>query len=243
MYELKRKIGILLGDKKEVIKKSKVVRKILDNINLKNSQKRNVVVKNYGQEVLKIMYEECNKIGIDIWLDFGTLLGWYREKDFISFDMDMDFGAYYDDVEKFQVLKRNLLEKGFAYSREFVYDEEVVEESYSYHGLNIDIVFYKKQQKKKNLFSYLIVYGMDLNKKPINVEGYLEENTLVDLKNVEFKGVNVQVPENTEEYLQNYYGADFMTPIPNFDWKSSGLYVKLKDSTKCKAKVYNGEKS
>ena len=110
MYELKRKIGILLGDKKEVIKKSKVVRKILDNINLKNSQKRNVVVKNYGQEVLKIMYEECNKIGIDIWLDFGTLLGWYREKDFISFDMDMDFGAYYDDVEKFQVLKRNLLE-------------------------------------------------------------------------------------------------------------------------------------
>ena len=155
MYELKRKIGILLGDKKEVIKKSKVVRKILDNINLKNSQKRNVVVKNYGQEVLKIMYEECNKIGIDIWLDFGTLLGWYREKDFISFDMDMDFGAYYDDVEKFQVLKRNLLEKGFAYSREFVYDEEVVEESYSYHGLNIDIVFTKSNKRKRTCFLIL----------------------------------------------------------------------------------------
>ncbi len=243
MYELKRKVGILLGDKKEVLKKSKVVRRILDKINFKNSKKRNVVVKNYGQEVLKILYEECNDIGINIWLDFGTLLGWYREKDFISFDMDMDFGAYYDDIEKFHILKKRLLNKGFAYSREFGYDGKIVEESYSYHGLNIDIVFYEKQQKKKNLFSYLIVYGMDLNKKPIDVEGYLEENTLTGLKNVEFKGVNVQVPENTEEYLQNYYGADFMTPIPNFDWKASGLYIKLDDFTKCKAKVYDGEEN
>lgn len=241
MYELKRKIGILLGDKKEVLKKNKMVKKVLYQINLKNSKKHNIVVKNYGVDALRILYDESKKYGVELWLDFGTLLGWYREKDFISYDMDIDLGAFYKDIDKFQKMQKSLIEKGFIYSRTFEYDGEIVEESYSYQGLNVDIVYYKEQEGAKNIYSYLIVYGMDFEKKPMGIEGYIEQNSIQGLKKIDFKGLEVSVPANTEEYLKNYYGETFMIPIPNFDWKASGLYIELENSGKCKAKVYDGE--
>lgn len=242
MYELKRKIGILLGKHKDKFKKNKMIQKILAYINLKNSKKQNVLVRKYGVEALKIIYAECKKENVELWLDFGTLLGWYRQKDFISFDIDLDFGAYAKDREKFSKIKERLLKQGFIYSRTFEYDGQMVEESYIYKGLNIDIVYYEQrtgQNINKNIFSYLVVYAMDMDKNPVDITGYLEENNISKLVNAEFKGVEVLVPQNTEEYLANYYGKDFMTPIPNFDWKASGLYVPLDDSSKCKARVYN----
>ena len=241
MYELKRKIGILLGDNKDNIKKLKIVQNILAYINLKHCEKRNVVVKNYGVQALEILYNECKKQNVHLWLDFGTLLGWYREKDFISYDIDIDLGAYYEDLENIGEIRKNLIKQGFLRTREFTYDGELVEESFSYHGLNVDIVYYKKKQDIKNLMTYLIVYGMDMNKRPIDVKGYIERNNVTGLKKVDFKGIEVEIPENVEEYLENYYGKDFMTPIPNFDWKASGLYPELEDSSRCGVMVYDGE--
>lgn len=241
MYEIKRKIGILLGKHKEKLKKIPIVERILAYINLKNSLKQNKVVREYGADALKILCNECKKENISIWLDFGTLLGWYRQRDFISFDVDLDLGAYSSDYDKFQKIRKRLEEQGFVYSRKFEYDERVVEESYSYKGLNVDIVYYEERKEiDKNIYSYLIVYAMDMNKMPIDIKGYYESNYIKKLIKTEFKGIEVQVPENTEEYLSNYYGDNFMTPIPNFDWKASGLYEEIEDSSKCKARVYNG---
>ena len=241
MYELKRKIGLLLGDRKEVLKRNKLVQKALAYINLQNSKKRNALVRNYGTDALKILYEECREENVDLCLDFGTHLGYYRQKGFISYDMDIDLGAFYKDIDKFQILKSKLLQREFTYSRKFEYENRIVEESYSYHGLNIDIVYYDYYEKTHNLNSVLVVYAMDMNKHPVDIRGYEEKNRLEALETAEFMGVTVQIPRNIEEYLKNYYGADFMTPIPNFDWKSSGLYLELEDSSKCKAKVYDGE--
>lgn len=243
MYEIKRKIGILLGDNKEKLKKFKVVQKMLSSINLKHSMQQNIAVQNYGVQALKILYAECKKHDVHLWLDFGTLLGWYREKDFISYDMDIDLGAYYEDVDKFEEIKKSLLNQGFVYSRKFEYDGELVEESFSYGTLNVDIVFYRKNEAVKNIMTYLIVYAMNLDKKPVDIKGYIEQNNLTGLKKTEFKGIEVEVPENTAEYLANYYGENFMTPIPNFDWKASGLYPELEDSSKCGAIVYDGASS
>ncbi len=243
MYELKRKVGILLGGNAEKIKKFKIVKKALSYINLKHSEKRNIVVQNYGLEAMKIICEECRKRNISIWLDFGTLLGYYREKKFISFDIDLDFGIYAEDQEKFAEVRESLLKKGFLYTRRFEYDHQLVEESFSYNDLNIDVVYYIKKEAVKNIMSYLIVYAMDMNKKPIDIQGYEEENNITVLEATQFMGVDVMVPQNTEEYLKNYYGEDFMTPIPNFDWKNSGLYKELEDSSKCRAIVYENENS
>ena len=239
MYELKRKIGLLLGDKKEFIKRSRIINKILSVINLRHSKKRNVSVRNYGVEALRLIYEECRKENVDIWLDFGTLLGYFREKGFISYDIDLDLGAFYKDIDIFRKIKSRLMQKGFVYSRKFEYADKIVEESYSYHGLNIDIVYYDFDEETRDIGSILIVYGMDMNKRPTDIRGYTEKNKLGRLETVMFMNIPVQIPENTEEYLANYYGKDFMTPIPNFDWKATGLYVELNDSSMCKARVYN----
>ena len=51
-------------------------------------------------ELLQRFTEALNAEGIDYWLEFGTLLGYYREHDFIAHDDDLDFGAYLTDAAK-----------------------------------------------------------------------------------------------------------------------------------------------
>ena len=42
--------------------------------------------------VFNTVIQLLKKNGIHVWLDFGTLLGAYRDSDFIKNDFDMDFG-------------------------------------------------------------------------------------------------------------------------------------------------------
>ena len=50
--------------------------------------------------VFNTVIQLLKKNGIHVWLDFGTLLGAYRDSDFIKNDFDMDFGAFGTDYDK-----------------------------------------------------------------------------------------------------------------------------------------------
>ena len=66
----------------------KQVEKLARNIEL-----RKLYFRKEGELLLTKFTEALNSNGIMFWLEFGTLLGYYREHDFISHDCDLDFGV------------------------------------------------------------------------------------------------------------------------------------------------------
>ena len=223
---LKRSLASLLGDKKDVVKKLPLIKKLNEKANVELDSTRSRLLKENFEEILNIVYSsELKKY--DIWLDFGTLLGYYRERDFINHDLDMDFGIIIPDYDDFLVVEKELLNQGFQRTKEFYFDKNLVELSYNYKGLNVDFILYKKDSNK--ISSDTIFYMTNALGNPTRYEVYHYELPFFDLQECNFKNIVVKIPSNVEEYLSNLYGEDFRIPNTNYNWKENPIYQKVKE--------------
>ena len=67
-------------------------------------------------ELLQKFSQVLNDNGLLFWLEFGTLLGYYREHDVIKHDDDLDIGAFLADAEK---IRKALTDNGLKLVRVF----------------------------------------------------------------------------------------------------------------------------
>ncbi len=223
---LKRSLASLLGDKKDVVKNLPLIKKLNEKANVELDSTRSRLLKENFEEILNIVYSsELKKY--DIWLDFGTLLGYYRERDFINHDLDMDFGIIIPNYADFLVVEKELLDKGFQRTKEFYFDKNLVELSYNYKGLNVDFILYKKDSNK--ISSDTIFYMTNALGNPTRYEVYHYELPFNGVEECNFKNTIVKIPGNVEEYLSNLYGEDFRVPNTNYNWKENPIYQKVKE--------------
>lgn len=223
---LKRSLASLLGDKKDIVKNLPLIKKLNEKANVELDSTRSRLLKENFEEILNIVYSsELKKY--DIWLDFGTLLGYYRERDFINHDLDMDFGIIIPDYDDFLVVEKELLDKGFQRTKEFYFDKNLVELSYNYKGLNVDFILYKKDSNK--ISSDTIFYMTNALGNPTRYEVYHYELPFNGVEECNFKNTIVKIPGNVEEYLSNLYGEDFRVPNTNYNWKENPIYQKVKE--------------
>lgn len=223
---LKRSLASLLGDKKDIVKNLPLIKKLNEKANVELDSTRSRLLKENFEEILNIVYSsELKKY--DIWLDFGTLLGYYRERDFINHDLDMDFGIMIPNYADFLVVEKELLDKGFQRKKEFYFDKNLVELSYNYKGLNVDFILYKKDSNK--ISSDTIFYMTNALGNPTRYEVYHYELPFNGVEECNFKNTIVKIPGNVEEYLSNLYGEDFRVPNTNYNWKENPIYQKVKE--------------
>ena len=78
--------------------------------------------------------------------------------------------------------------------------------------------------KNKNITAKTIFFMTNALGNPTRYEVYHYEIPFLDLKECDFKGMKVKVPENTQEYLRTLYGEDFETPNTNYNWKENPIY-------------------
>ena len=204
---LKRSLASFLGDKKDIVKNLPVIKKLNDKANIELDVKRQQLLKDNFLDVLNSVYS--SKISnYDVWLDFGTLLGIYRDKGLIKHDLDMDFGIIISDYNKFLEDEKYLLNNGFSRTKEFYFNDNLVELSYSYKGLNVDLIIYNNENDKVS--SDTIFFMTNALGNPTRYEVYHYEISFTGLKECDFKGIKVKVPDNTQEYLRTLYGEDHL---------------------------------
>ena len=221
---LKRSLASALGDKKDIIKKLPIIKTLNNKANTELDSRRSSLLRENFQEVLKIIYNsQLNKYAL--WLDFGTLLGFYRENDFINHDLDMDFGIIINDYDDFLEKEKYLIKKGFSRTKEFYYKNRLVELSYSYKGLNVDFIVYRR--KADVIESDTIFFMTNALGKPTRYEVYNYRLPFSELEGHNFKAVEIKVPNNTREYLSKLYGEDFEVPNTNYNWKENPIYKRV----------------
>lgn len=208
------------------IDKLKLYKDIMEKKRDRQEKDRREAFKKYGQECLERTKKALDNINVEFWLDYGTLLGAVREKDFIEHDLDLDIGMFYKDRSD-EVVKA-LSREGLKKVREFRADGKVVEETYTFKGADIDIFYYFYDEKQ--LWCYYFYYNniKDINSidrdDKIYTLGWKGKKTTFTnrgLSKLKFKEIEYTVPNETEKYLIENYGQDYMIKQKNWDYVNS----------------------
>jgi phosphorylcholine metabolism protein LicD len=159
----------------------------------------------YSYELLtntKMLLDDNN---IEFFLDYGTLLGAYRDNQFIPHDTDIDISIY--DYENIHTITNN--EELKKYNLQTVRKEK---ELYSLKLINF------KGELLHNKLQYDNEIYIDIYKV------YFQPTTTL----YKFYNTKFNIPTNTDKYLEHMYGDTWKTPIKgkHGQWPSSSKTIK-----------------
>ena len=155
-------------------------------------------------EVLRILNDVCEKHSLTYWLDWGTLLGAVRHKGFIPWDDDLDVTMPREDYDRASDILPGEMKK---YGASTSVSERRICIMIWNAGINLDIFpadsVCENNSAKNN--------GEIGKKELVFSEGkYHNKDSIFPLKETEFEGHLLKVPNNTHEYLTAQYG-DYMS--------------------------------
>lgn len=216
---------------KEIIKKTLTYRFLyapyMGAKRLKITKGRHEVLMREGVSLLRAFANCMNSVSIPYWLEFGTLLGAYRDGDFIQNDFDIDVGVYLKDAHK---VYHTLLENGFKLLREFhVVGENGLEQTFEYHGLTIDVMYFYEDE------GLYWCNGVATLPKTYDKVEQLRATAHwfkpFGTSTMDFKGLHVSIPDNVEEHLIEIFGTGFRKYDPHFPGDLNKIYY-LEDEKK-----------
>ena len=168
-----------------------------------------------GEFVLLEAKKALDSVNILFWLDFGTLLGVYRDGAFLPNDLDIDIGLFLDN---YSIELENAMKKqGFELIKEFSINNKKygLEQTYMLKGVTIDLFYYTI--KDDIMYSHLfhnfpnLTYTESIKVKGgfLPIEQYLP---LSSFDEISFLNQKFTVPTPTDQYLSYHYGVDYKTP-------------------------------
>lgn len=167
----------------------------------------------YAPEALKVLSKAISeyKKPIKIWLEFGTLLGYYRENNILKNDTDIDFGIeennliedfiQYLEKRGFKLLRKFIINSNISYLNNFTAEYTIQYKD----SVSIDFFIFKSIKNKKTCYCF-----DENNKSSYNVS-YIEYDNF-ELEKTIFLNQEFYRPNNIQKHLSSYYGDDFMIP-------------------------------
>jgi hypothetical protein len=126
----------------DVIRQGRILARHIRHSRLVLGDSREAVIRERLAQVFKTTNRFLNDLGVEYWLVYGTLLGYYRNGDLIRGDWDIDFGAHEQEYEKIWTA-RHRLPVGFR-----MYDTSHKHRGpklyVTWKGWEADIYFYKE---------------------------------------------------------------------------------------------------
>lgn len=208
----------------------------------KMEKEKRQLLQSVGREALDAMNAACQEAHVQFGLEFGTMLGAYREKGFIPFDDDIDLTMMASDCTR--DFENILLKHGFYKKRAFYLvkknetgreSRQLSEIALSYHGLQVDIFFcYPKTDVLRSVYVYCnpVVDGkMTVREFLLPYDGKTYPVTI--------QGHTYKVFSEPKQTLSLIYGEDFMTPQENANaTKNEHSHVKVHEITECYGEAY-----
>lgn len=217
MRDLIVKILVRLGLYKPVVE---LINKVKFEVQARRMRKN-------GLKMLKAADEVFTQMGVRAFLTYGCLLGAYREHGFISYDPDIDLGVLEDELPA--DLHERMGNAGFHLLRQNYIGStgQVVEETYEYRKLHLDIFIYIKEGN--DLYSVIQRKHETKDWKEANAtDGFPCDRSYVpvcDFERREFLGLKVYMPVDTDGWLRAIYSDTYMTPIKN--WTANGYKTRI----------------
>lgn len=189
----------------------------------------------YGIEALDKIYHAVKAYGANVWFEYGTLLGAYREHGFIPYDYDIDLGMYAVDFTP--ALERSLFNEGFLIKRFFykVNNQDPnqrtkTEITLLYKGVSIDIFFYFVEGSNRIGYVYNnMLWGKEMYDKNI-MAPIVTTLPNSKTKEIDFLGIKFAIPMNTVECLEQLYGKTFMTPIKDASYAKAKVCLPIEQA-------------
>ncbi|MBO4825939.1 MAG: LicD family protein [Prevotella sp.] len=166
--------------------------------------------KELATECLLIVKEVLDQHNITFVLMHGTLLGAYRDKNFIPHDFDIDLAFYQKDDEAFKSIIPELYEKGIKLCR---YHYGIIY-SFIFKGLICDFDVICKAEFPLGFRYYRVLTELTPKK-------YLSTAEPLD-----FLGKAFMVPANPERIIAYEYGKSWRTPQKGRQGKISPIWMR-----------------
>lgn len=161
---------------------------------------------------VKEIFDQNN---IEYWLEFGTLLGAYREHGLIKHDYDLDIGVFFENTTRIA----SLFEKeGIKLRYEYKVGEDGKKgflQTFDFKGIRLDIYYYHKENGE--VFCNTFTPFTDEHRSLTEYQVKHVRRCINGIGTIKLFGEMYSVPSNIEECLVESYGKNYMIPDPNYD--------------------------
>lgn len=152
-----------------------------------------VMNKDIMLDSLRILALYLDKIDINWGPAFGTLIGIVRNDDFQPWKPVFDIYILKEDEERYKDLLWHLLEVGFKLVR------------YERRGLYVI-------ERQGELIKVFVLHKISSDVRHTGGSDFIHEKYLQNTVKWNFKGIELNVPADVDEYLTFQYGSDWTTP-------------------------------
>ena len=178
----------------------------------KTQKRKNLRI--HGMQILVELKKIFDEIDIINFADFGTLLGLVREKKILRHDLDLDYGIINNGFD-IDAVNIKLERTGFKLWRNYKYNKVIVQSSYYYKGIKIDISIYNLEN---NILKTWLFYKAPKIKYKNHERNIVEVsiNPIKGIKSTLFNKRLINIPIDPESVLTQKYGKDWQTPKKNW---------------------------
>ena len=181
----------------------------------KIKEKKRFYIRKNGMLVLRDVQEILAELDIVSFADFGTCLGLVREGKMLEHDLDVDIGVIAGAARRNEI-RIELEKRGYKLWRQYVFDGRVVEESYRYYEVKIDLNYYEITENYARTWLFYtkpdFVYDDKLTRHIVR----MDYSPITGVYRRNFEGVQIVLPQNPERLLEEKYGPNWR--IPDTDW-------------------------
>lgn len=187
---------------------------------IKMRQQKCVFAKNSKDVLFDVQRILQNKY--TFYFDFGTLIGIYREGELLLRDMDIDLSVKIENLEQINELRGLLDSEGFSHKYRFMADGiGIIQDTYEYKGITVDVNYYRHNGEEDYCF---LLYDED------GIQGKVLQWKCHHVKKMvsyDFKGIQVNIPDDPEQHLADRYGPSWRVPDPSYKYWNNPMAARI----------------